>query len=296
MIEAVLAADAKAILGEGPHWDAESRLLYWIDIKGRRLHAYDPAKAADRSVPLESAPGAVVRRASGGLLAATAEGFAFVDPATGKASAILDPEAHMPGNRFNDGKCDSRGRFWAGTMAVSETGREGSLYRLDADLGCSRLLEGIGISNGLAWSLDDRILYYIDTPTRRVDAFDFDAETGGLSRRRVAFALPPSMGYPDGMTIDEEGMLWIALWDGWGLGRWDPLEGRQIGRVELPVARVSSCAFGGSASGEGGLDRLYVTTARAGLSAEELEAQPHAGSLFVLEPGLRGAASVPFAG
>jgi sugar lactone lactonase YvrE len=291
MKEVELLVDARAVIGEGPFWDAAEAVLYWIDVKGRLLHVFDPAGTADRRVPLGSRPGSVVAAGSGSLLMAMEDGFAFVDQETGAATRLLDPEADKPGNRFNDGKCDSRGRFWAGTMADSEIGAEGSLYRFDPDRSCVRLLDGIGISNGLAWSPDDRTMYYIDTPTRRIDAFDFDAVTGGISGRRVAFRVPASMGFPDGMTIDEEGMLWVALWEGWGLGRWDPRSGKLLSRVELPVAKTSSCAFGGR-----NLDKLYITTASVGLGSEGLAEQPHAGGLFVFEPGVRGAASRPFAG
>jgi len=211
-----LIVNAHAIIGEGPWWDSRASLLYWLDIQGRRLHVYDPDQASDRSVTLSERPGAVVGRQSGGLLMAMEHGFAFVDPNTGAATPILNPEPDKPGNRFNDGKCDSYGRFWAGTMDDAEKERSGAFYRLDADLSCTRLFGGVGISNGFAWSPDDKYLYYIDTPTRRIDAFDFDPETGGLSNRRVAFEVPLGMGFPDGMTVDEEGMLWVALWMGWG--------------------------------------------------------------------------------
>jgi sugar lactone lactonase YvrE len=218
-------------------------------------------------------------------------GFAFMDSDTGATTPIYDPEADMPGNRFNDGKCDARGRLWAGTMADSEKGRTGSLYLFDPDLSCIRCLNGVGISNGIAWSSDNRVMYYIDSPLSRVDAFDFDLETGSLSGRRVAFDVPRSMGFPDGMTIDEEGMLWVALWEGWGLGRWDPRSGKLIEKVDVPVARTSSCVFGGSNQ-----DKLYITTAKVDLGPDGQKEQPHAGGLFVFEPGIRGASSVPFAG
>jgi sugar lactone lactonase YvrE len=293
MINAELAFDARAILGEGPYWDSRERILYWIDIRGKALHAFDPAAASDRTVGLAKAPGAVVgrRSAGGSLLMAWEDGFAFVDPWTGEATPIIDPEADRPGNRFNDGKCDPAGRFWAGSMDDAEKGNTGALYRFGPGLGCERVLDGVGISNGLAWSPDGGTMYYIDSPTRRVDAFDFDAETGAVSRRRTAFEIPKGMGFPDGMTIDEEGMLWVALWMGWGLGRWDPRSGRLLGRIELPVARTSSCAFGGE-----GLDRLFITTASIGLDPAKEGLQPHAGGLFVCDPGVRGAASVPFSG
>lgn len=291
-----LVVDAHAVIGEGPWWDARAGLLYWIDVKGRRLHAFDPETAADRAVGLGKQPGTVVGRAAGGgrpggLLMAMEDGFAFVDPGSGASTPLFDPEADRAGNRFNDGKCDSAGRFWAGSMDDAEKGRTGALYRLGTDLSCERVLDGVGISNGIAWSPDDRTMYYIDTPTRRVDAFDFDAGTGRISGRRVAFELPRGMGFPDGMTVDEEGMLWIALWMGWGLGRWDPATGRLLAKVDLPIARTSSCAFGGPA-----LDRLYITTASIGVGPGEAAGQSHAGGLFAYEAGIRGAPSVPFAG
>jgi sugar lactone lactonase YvrE len=286
-----LVVDAHAVIGEGPWWDARAQLLYWIDIKGKRLHVFDPSQGGDRSVDLGKMPGCVVGRESGGLLAAMEDGFAFVDPSNGALTPICDPEADRPGNRFNDGKCDSRGCLWAGSMDDAEEGRTGAFYRLGADLACERLFDGVGISNGLAWSPDDRTMYYIDTPTGRVDAFDFDAEKGSLSKRRLAFEVPHGMGSPDGMTIDEEGMLWVALWMGWGVGRWDPRSGRLLEKVALPVARTSSCAFGGPS-----MDRLYITTASVGAMPGKEAGEPHAGGLFVYEPGLKGAASVPFAG
>ena len=286
-----LAADAGAILGEGPWWDASASVLYWLDIQGRRLHTFDPSLGKDRAVALAMRPGAVVGRARGGLLMAMEDGFAFADPLSGSRRTIVDPEAELPGNRFNDGKCDPLGRFWAGTMDDAEQAFSGSLYRLDPDLSWKRIIEGVGISNGLAWSPDGRTMYYIDTRARRVDAFDYDLDEGSISGRRIAFEVPASMGSPDGMTIDEEGMLWVALWEGWGLGRWDPRTGRLLERVRIPVARTTSCCFGGER-----LDRLFVTTARTGLDSEGLIFQPQAGGLFTLECGVRGQSSIPFAG
>jgi sugar lactone lactonase YvrE len=297
MAEPELIVDAHAIIGEGPWWDSRAGILYWLDIAGKSLHLFDPERGSDRSIALGNKPGCVVGRGSGyagpeSLLMATEDGFAFVDPAGGAARILFDPEADREGNRFNDGKCDSRGRLWAGSMDDSEGGaKSGALYRLGPGLACERVLDGLGISNGLAWSPDDRVMYFIDTPTRRVDAFDYESETGSVSKRRTAFEVPRDMGFPDGMTIDEEGMLWVALWMGWGLGRWDPRSGKLLERVAIPVARVSSCAFGGP-----GMDRLYITTASVGVGPEDEGGQPQAGGLFSYEPGLKGAASVPFAG
>jgi sugar lactone lactonase YvrE len=292
MKEPELIVDAHAIVGEGPWWDRSSKSLYWIDIKGRRFHVFDPERGADRAVELGKMPGTLVGRRSGGLLLAMEDGFSFVDPVTGITTFLFDPEFDLPDNRFNDGKCDSHGRFWAGTMYNPETGEcTGSLYRLGVDLSYERILDGIGISNGLAWSPDDRTMYYIDTYKHRVDAFDFEPETGSIDRCRVAFEVPSSLGSPDGMTIDEEGMLWVALWGGWGIGRWDPHTGRLLEKICVPVARTSSCAFGGP-----DLNLLYITTASIDMKPEETASQPHAGGLFVCEPGIKGAASEPFAG
>ena len=295
-IDAELLLDARAMIGEGPWWDSGRGLLYWLDIKGKNLHIFDPAAGSDRRLELGSMPGTVVGRESGGLLMAMENGFEFFDPETGLGSEILDPESDLAGNRFNDGKCDSRGRLWAGTMDDAEKETTGSLYRLDPDLECRRMIGGVGISNGIAFGADDKTMYYVDTPTRRIDAFDFDVATGSVSNRRTVVEVPKSMGMPDGMTIDDEGLLWVALWGGWGLGRWDPRSGKLAARVRLPVAKTSSCAFGGSGRSGARLDRLYVTTARVGLGPEEMKAQPHAGGLFVLEPGVGGPAPVPFAG
>jgi sugar lactone lactonase YvrE len=301
MPRAELVADTRAILGEGPWWDARARVLYWIDIRGKSLHCFDPSTRIDRLVGLGKVPGTVVGRKdakddSHGLLMAMEDGFYFIDPSTGDSVWLLDPEADRQGNRFNDGKCDERGRFWAGSMDDSEEANSGAFYRLDPDLGCERVLDGIGISNGLAWSPEGSTMYYIDSPTRRVDAFDFDADSGRLSGRRVAFELPAGLGFPDGMTIDEEGMLWIALWMGWGLGRWDPRSGKLLLKLEVPVARVTSCAFGTLPGMGGEMECLFITTASVGLGPEEHRLQPFAGGLFAYDAGLRGAASIPFAG
>lgn len=292
MTKPELLVDAHAVIGEGPWWDSAAGILYWIDIKGKKLHVYDPSASSDREVGLEKMPGTVVGRAGRkDLLMAMEDGFNFVDPSTGKATQILNPEPERKGNRFNDGKCDPRGRFWAGSMDDAEKGKTGAFYRLGTDLSCERQFDGVGISNGLAWSPDERFFYYIDTPTARVEAFDYDADAGRISNRRTAFEVGREIGHPDGMTIDEEGMLWVALWGGWGIGRWDPKTGRLLQKIELPVARTSCCVFGGPK-----LDRLYITTASKQMSPAEAAEQPHAGALFVCEPGVRGTGSVPFAG
>jgi sugar lactone lactonase YvrE len=211
-------------------------------------------------------------------------GFARLDPATGTVSGLIAPAGHDPGTcRFNDGKCDPAGRFWAGTMALDERAGLGSLYRLDSNGQASRVLSGVSISNGIAWNPPGTKMYHIDTPTSVVAAYDYDAATGEIRNRTIAAEVPRSLGWPDGMTIDEEGMLWIALWDGHAVTRWDPANGRCIATHRLPASRITSCAFGGP-----GLRSLFITSARVGLDPAELARQPEAGSVFVLEPGVAG--------
>lgn len=289
--EAALLLDTRALLGEGPSWDEESNRLYWVDIEGRAVHIYDPLTGTDRQIEVGQMAGCVVTRQKGGVILTLQRGFYSLNLETEELHPIVDPEAELPENRFNDGKCDSHGRLWAGTTRISHDQPSGSLYCLDTDLSCHRRISDVWISNGIAWSGDDRTMYFIDSPTGRVDAFDFDAETGGIANRRTVIEVPAGMGSPDGMTIDEEGMLWIALWDGWRVARWDPRTGTQLGEIRLPVARPTSCVFGGP-----GLDQLYITTARTRLPAEALANQPLAGGLFNCRPGVRGLPTQRFNG
>ncbi|MCI0392420.1 MAG: SMP-30/gluconolactonase/LRE family protein [Acidobacteria bacterium] len=291
IIEAQQELDAKATLGEGPCWDARRQSLYWVDIEEHRLHIYDPAKREDRAIDVGQPIGAAVMRKSGGVLLALRQGFYAFDLDTETLEHLDDPETDLPENRFNDGKCDPAGRFWAGTMAVSEAPNRGSLYCLDTDLTVHKRVEAVSISNGLAWSLDERMMYYVDSPTRVVSAFDYDKASGEISNRRAAIQIPDGMGFPDGMTIDEEGMLWIAMWDGAMVGRWNPANGSLLSEIPLPVSRPTSCVFGGK-----NLDELYITSARSRLDKETLAAQPLAGGVFKCKPGIRGGPAWDFAG
>lgn len=219
-------------------------------------------------------------------------GFASLDLETEELTIIHDPEAHLPGTRFNDGKCDPAGRFWAGTMSLgSDPPGAGSLYVMDTDLSVRRALEKVTISNGIVWSLDHSTMYYIDTPTREVSAFDYDIETGAISNRRAAVTIPEGYGSPDGMAIDVEGMLWVAVWGSSEVSRWDPTSGELLQTISVPATQVTACAFGGP-----DLDQLYITTARIRLDEQALADQPHAGGLFRARPGVRGVEAYEFAG
>ncbi len=286
-----LVLDAKAVLGEGPLWHAPSQRLYWVDIESHEVHVFDPATGNDRAIDVGQKVSTVVVRRSGGLVLALHHGFATLNLDTEQVSMLSDPEADLSENRFNDGKCDPAGRFWAGTMSLTRKPGTANLWRLDPDLTVHHVLGGVTTSNGLVWSLDHRTMYYIDTPTREVAAFDYDAETGCIANRRVVIAFPEGAGSPDGMAIDARGMLWIAHFRGGRVSCWDPAVGAMLQAVDLPVRKVSACAFGGP-----NLDELYVTTARVELTDEELQDQPHAGSLFRVRPGVAGVESFEFAG
>lgn len=286
-----LMLDIRATLGEGPTWNEREQALYFTDILERRMYRYDPATGALSRYHAEQFVGAVVSRRGGGLALAAQRGIYAYDPDSEAMTLLAAPADLDPDLRFNDGKCDPRGRFWAGTTSLS--GRQGAsaLYRLDPDGSLHRILEGVSISNGLGWSPDGRIMYYIDTPTRTVSAFDYDMETGSAVNRRTVIEVPESEGWPDGMTVDEEGKLWIAHWGGFQITRWDPDSGRKLAAWRLPAPNVTSCVFGGP-----GRDVLYITTAREGLSPEQLRQYPHSGSVFRLEAGVKGAVSHEFGG
>ncbi|CAG7654411.1 SMP-30/gluconolactonase/LRE family protein [Paenibacillus allorhizosphaerae] len=289
--EAELIIDAKASLGEGPCWDAENGLLYWVDILGHRVHIYDPATNRDRSIDVGQMVSAVVKRASGGFVIAAKNGLYFLDPQTEELILITDPESGIPGNRFNDGKCDPAGRFWAGTMSMSGGKPAGSLYRLDSDGTLIKMMEGVACSNGLAWSPGRGTMYYIDSPTRQVTAMDYDVSTGRIGNRRAVITLPPGEGVPDGMTTDSEGMLWVAQWGGWKVSRWNPYTGERLETVSVPAAQVTSCAFGGPE-----LNELYITSARTGLSESDLAQQPSAGGVFRWKSKVKGMPAFAYGG
>jgi sugar lactone lactonase YvrE len=290
-LQVELIVDAQATLGEGPCWDHRSGLLYSVDIKGQRVHILNPQTLEDRTIQLDQMVGAVVPRQSGGVVLALQHGLFLLDLETEQLTLVNTPEKQLQDNRFNDGKCDPAGRFWAGTTSHLEEKPVGSLYCLEADHTVRKMIDGVTVSNGLAWSPDGRTMYYIDSPTKRVVAYDYDIDTGAISGQRTIITIPEGGGFPDGMTIDVEGMLWIAQWDGWQVSRWNPHTGEMLTAIPIPVAQVSSCTFGGP-----NLDELYITTARVRQSDEALAKQPHAGGIFRVKPGVAGMPAHFFAG
>jgi sugar lactone lactonase YvrE len=233
--------------------------------------------------------GSLAPRAGGGFVAGTEHGIALVDLDAERFELVQQPEAHLPDNRFNDGKVDRAGRFWAGSMDDTEQNATGTLYRVDSSFACTAVDQGYRVTNGPAFSPSGDVMYHNDSALQVTYAFDLGS-AGEVGERRVFARYVEGDGYPDGMTVDAEGCLWIAFWDGWCVRRYSPA-GECIGKIDVPTAKPTSCAFGGRA-----LDQLYITSASIGLDEAELARQPNAGGLFVAAPGVRGVAEIPFAG
>jgi sugar lactone lactonase YvrE len=278
-----LVADLHAELLEGPGWDARADVLVCVDILAGCLHRIDPGSGAAETIEVGQPVGAAVPREKGGYVVAVRDGVAVLD---GELTFIADIEGDIATTLMNDAKCDPRGRLWAGTIHVDEIDGGGNLYRVDPDHRWERVVEGTTVSNGLGWSPDGSAMYYVDSPTRRIDVFDYDLDTGTASERRPFVEVDAPDGVvPDGLTVDAEGGVWVALWGGSAVRRYAP-DGRPDTEVALPVSQVTSCCFGGAA-----LDELYVTTAALDLSDE-----PLAGGLFRCRPGVKGLPTMEFAG
>ncbi|QJD84286.1 SMP-30/gluconolactonase/LRE family protein [Cohnella herbarum] len=280
---AELVMNVQAKLGEGPHWDEQSQSLLWVDITGRKIHVYDPKNDRETTFDFDRMVSAVIPAQDKGWVLAMQGGIYSFDPENGVLEQIETVEPDLPRNRLNDAKCDPQGRLWAGTMSMDDSPGAGALYMLEQGGQLRMELTGIGCSNGLAWDERKQRMYYIDTPTRRVDAFDFEPSTGQIRNRETIIRFAESAGLPDGMTIDSEGMLWIAHWGGGAVSRWNPDTGEQIGEVTVPAWHVTSCAFGGP-----DLSDLYITSAREGMSREQLDRYPLSGGLFKVKTDVTG--------
>lgn len=277
------------ILGEGPVWDATREILWWVDIVAKRLRRYNPSDNRVETWHLPQAAGSLASTHTNHLLLAVEDGFASFEPEIESLVVFVRPEPGLPHNRLNDGKVDRQGRFWAGSMDGRERRATGSLYRIDADLSCHRILNGLHIPNSLAWSPDSKIMYFTETFDRLIFVFDYDADTGTPSNQRV-FAEVPAPGYPDGSTVDAAGCLWNAEFNGWRLVRYTPA-GDVDRIVQLPVQSPTCCVFGGP-----NLETLYVTSASRDVPQEGFVDQPDAGRLFVVDVGATGIPENYFAG
>lgn len=284
-----LVADVKALLGEGPLWSARDSALMWVDIKGRRLFQLGDSGLQEWETPVRV--GSIVPRSAGGYIAGADHGLYAVEiePDEPRFTLLFEPDRDRSSNRFNDGKVDRSGRYWAGTMDDLERDAVGALYRIDSPDSWQRTDDGYRVTNGPAFSPVGDVMYHTDSARRTIFRFSLQAD-GSLTAKSVFAQFTGAEGYPDGMTVDADGCLWVAFWDGWAVRRFSQI-GEQIAMIEVPVQRPTSVAFGGPA-----LDRLFVSSARIGLDEAALSVQPSAGGLFMIEPGCSGIAELPFAG
>ena len=282
---------AEAQLGEGTLWSVREQALYWVDILGKRLHRCRADGSERASWSFDEEISAVAERADGpGLIVTLRRGFALFDPADEAPPRYLHQPAEEPTtNRFNDGKCDARGRFWGGTMDFDCVAPSGAFYAYDAAGRCARHELAFAVTNGPAWSLDGRTMFINDTAGGNVFAWDFDAASGALSNRRLWLRFAPDDGLPDGMTLDAQGHLWIAHWGGRCVTGHEVASARELQRIELPVSQVTNVAFGGP-----DLRMLFISSARVGLSPQQLRIEPLAGGLFALPMDAPGLAASPF--
>ncbi|MEZ5832251.1 MAG: SMP-30/gluconolactonase/LRE family protein [Dongiaceae bacterium] len=290
MTAARLLLDAKADLGEGPLWSSRDQAIYWTDIKARKLNRFRLSDGAVESWAMPDMIGwAVERRGHPGFVIGLAHAIAELTLDPFAITPRCEVEIDKPANRLNDAKVDPAGRIWFGSMHNPEQGNSGAFYRLDPDFSVHEVDRGYVVANGPTFSPDGAIVYHTDSSRREIYRFDLRPD-GGLSNKRVFVRFAEEEGYPDGMTTDREGCLWIAHWGGWRITRFRP-DGTRDRVISMPVSQVTSCTFGGDK-----LDRLFVTSARIGLKAAQLVKEPQAGGLFEIDPGATGLPTPQFAG
>ncbi len=284
--------ESLALLGECPCWHQEKQLLYWLDILKKQVHIYNPQTKKNRTIDVGELVGGIAPSSNGEVIIGLESGFASLNLET-EAIKILTPlEDDPPSKRFNDGKCDRLGRLFAGRIAIEEDRREstGSFYSLNGQLKERKLLAHLNTPNGMGWSPDDSTMYLIDSPTKKVFAFDYDLTTGDISNRRVAVTITDTEGYPDGMTVDTEGMIWVALWSGFKVTRWNPDTGELLQSISVSAPNVTSCTFGGA-----NMNELYITTARKDMDEAALSQYPQAGDVFRVKTAVIGLQTFEFA-
>lgn len=280
---------SQCILGESPFWHPARQSFFWVDIENGKLFEYHLAteKTSVKSFPHRLT--LVLEGKENELVLALDRKIASYNLDSEELEWLAEVETEFPLNRFNDGKCDAKGRLWIGTLSTEFTEGSGSLYSVSRDLTPGKQLDQLTISNGMAWTGDNQTFYFIDTPTRQIKAFKFSLDTGTLEFDHVAIEIPEELGMPDGMCIDEEGMLWVAHYGGAGVYRWDPGTGRLLQKVEIPAPHVTSCAFGGK-----NLDLLLVTTAQENMSPEQLKSYPKSGDVFLVKTQAKGSEAYGF--
>ena len=291
--EVKLVLDAQNILGEGSIWNHKTKELWWIDIEGQTLNTYNPKTDVNRTIDVKERIGTVVPSQDGlSAILALQTGIWKMDMKTEEKSMLTMLESDTANIRLNDGKCDPAGRLWVGSMHLNQIEHAANLFQVtetEQQVSFKKMQDSVTISNGIIWSLDEKTMYYIDTKRGNVRAYDYDKSTGDISNERVVITVSDTLGYPDGMTIDNEGMLWIALWNGNCVSRWNPNTGELLQTIPVPAHNISSCAFGGE-----NLDILYITSAKVDMTEEELKAKPNSGGVFKVVPGVKGVKSYFF--
>lgn len=270
-------------LGEGPYWHAARNSLFFVDIERRTLYEYSLADNSLQPWTMPARVSVIMQDNQGQLILGLQGGMAAFDLATGELDWLVSLEKDKPNNRTNDGGIDPKGRIWIGTVDVDLAPNKGALYCIGSDLSIVKKIDHCTISNGITWSLDGKRMYYIDTALQTIQSYLFDEETGNITFEKNAVIIPKELGHPDGMAIDEEGMLWTALYHSGSVCRFDPSTGKMIDKVTFPAPHVTSCAFGGP-----GLDLLFITTAQEKMAVLESLKYPQSGSVFVVKPGVKG--------
>lgn len=285
-----LISDTKSIIAESPTWDAKNASIYWVDIISKKIFRYNTVTEKTDTAAVNKYVSYIVPQRKNSVAIGLQDGFYSYDFITKEQTLLGRPENFNPFMyRFNDGKCDVNGRLWAGTTSFYEESFECSLYQLNGDHKLKEMETGINVSNGLGWSPQNDKFYYIDSGVKLVFCYDFEPENGAISNRKILIDFKEEGANPDGMTVDEEGMLWIAHWGGHQVSRWNPETGKKIGSIALPVKKVTSCVFGGI-----NLDELYITTAR--FNADQSDLEPFAGGVFRIKPGVKGLPTFSFNG
>jgi sugar lactone lactonase YvrE len=285
------ALDFHSVLGEGPLWRDAERRLYWLDLRGPAIYRFDPVSGRNEALnaDLPAGLGGMAFDGKGRWILVDDAGIHRIDPKSGRRTALANPEAGRSENIFNDAKVDRRGRLWTGSCNRDWVTPTASFYMLDRSGRVSIIDRSIGCANGPAFSPDGRRAYWTDSPSREIYGYDIDPETGDVGPRRRFHKFDPGPEQPDGMTVDADGCLWVALWDGWCVAQIRP-DGKLERRVKVPVPQPTSVGFGGE-----GLAQLYITTASLGLSDEQLRAAPLSGHLLVADVGQKGIAEPEFA-
>ncbi len=281
-MNAELIFDARATLGEGTTWDAKTQTLFWVDILEKKIYA-----DTELFIELDELIGCLAPCKNGHLILGKRASFVDLELAT-RAQTVLYTLTESDTNRMNDGKCDPAGRFLAGTMSMQEKESAGNFYSFNGK-DAKVLIPNVTISNGMAWSPNHRTFYYIDTPTRQVQAFDYDLKTGEIANPRIAIHIPESFGWPDGMTSDTQGNLWIAMWGGAQITKWNPNTGALLEKISVPALNTSCCVFGGK-----NMNELFITSARHGMSDEDIKKYPLSGGLFKVITNIEGMPTFEF--